>query len=108
NSDVANYPNDTGDWLLDSMSHELSSDATSNTPGPFYYPFDPNAPQNHGKLPNGTANGKYSALVLVRSGATSLLNYEIEFDLLIEKRNHLLADAGAAVRWHSDPGTSLT
>lgn len=96
---------DTGEWFLNQSTGEVSCDATTNGTG-FYYPYNPNEPQNHGILPDGSANGKYAALVLVKSGATDLRNCQIDFDILIEKRNNFGAENGVGVRWHVLPTDS--
>lgn len=86
----------------------ISSDATSNSPGPYYYPFAANALYNFGKPASGAADGKYSALVFNRAGFTSLRAYEVEFDIRLEKRNWGGAEQGVAVRQHSHSGDLLT
>jgi hypothetical protein len=107
NADTARYPEDTGRWSVDTKTGDIVCDATKDTPGPFYYPYDPAAPENHGRPPNGTGGGKYAALVLTKAGATALSDYEVSFGMLVHHRNHSLAESGVAVRWHADPGKSL-
>jgi len=101
------HPIDTGEWFLDFYTGVISCDATANGAG-FYYPYDPNEPQNHGIEPDGSANGKYAALVLLKGEATLLRNYRVDFDILIEKRNNFGAESGMAVRWHADTQQELT
>lgn len=104
---VAGEESYTAPWVLDVPSGEIRCDATENTPGPFYYPWVPNPPNNP-MPPNGTGTGKYAALVLMKSGSLSLRDYEIEFDLKVEKRNHQLAESGVNVRYHCPDPLYLT
>lgn len=124
------FPNDTGYWTIQrtredeaddpveiepevgspseappmSGSYVISSDATTNTPGPFYYPFDGNSYYNFGRPASGAATGKYSGLVFKRLGLQER-NYEIEFDIRLEKRNWAGSEQGVAVRQHEVNGS---
>lgn len=112
--------NDTGLWSIQLVqeaeetefpetpialgTYVISSDSTTNTPTPFFYPFDPQALYNFGKPASGAADGKYSALVFKRPGFENRRSYEVEFDIRLEKRNWGGAEQGLGVRYHAPSG----
>lgn len=88
-------PIDTGEWLLNVLTGEVFSDAATTNPS-FY------------DDPNGRGLGKYSALVLVREGATDIEDYEVEFDMKIERRNNTFSESGIAVKYTNPSQNEVT
>ncbi len=88
---VSGQPSYTAEWSLND-NHEIYCNAADDSP--------PGYPTGSDFL----GRGKYAALVLVRSGSTNLLNTEIEFDMMIDKRNWTLAESGVSLRYSVPSG----
>jgi parallel beta-helix repeat protein len=108
NEDPVIYPYDAADWLFDAETMIISCDATTNTPGPFYYPYAAGDPDNFGLPPSGAANGKYAVLVLKVPNSLDWRNYIVEGQIKLQKRNGGLSEQGVGVRYNTtDPNNLL-